>query len=239
MNITSGFKFLSRVAMVAALLVMTAFSAAAQPQPQQLTPEKLAGTYKGTAKMPSGQMEVGLELKVADGKFSGRARSTDAEYQITSGEIKDNKLILKFSAAPDTALLTLQQKGELLVGDWSLGAQQGTVELKKIDPNAKTEPAAKDEISGEWDAIADAQGQPFPFTLTLKLEGEKISGTSASQLGNSNISSGSWKDGKLALVLEGGSGQIALAATMIEGKLSGEYDFAGQLQGKWVAIRKK
>ncbi|HEY5839016.1 MAG TPA: hypothetical protein VIT19_08275, partial [Pyrinomonadaceae bacterium] len=64
-------------------------------------------------------------------------------------------------------------------------------------------------------------------------------GSSASQLGNSNISEGSWKDGKLAVILEGGTGKIALAATMIDGKLSGDFDYAGQLQGKWVAIRKK
>jgi hypothetical protein len=30
-----------------------------------------------------------------------------------------------------------------------------------------------------------------------------------------------------------------MGATMIEGKLSGEFDFAGQLSGKWVAIKKK
>jgi hypothetical protein len=29
-----------------------------------------------------------------------------------------------------------------------------------------------------------------------------------------------------------------MSATVIEGKLSGEYDYAGQLQGKWVAVRK-
>jgi hypothetical protein len=107
---------------------------------------------------------------------------------------------------------------------------EGTVELHKV---------VVDEISGQWDAVADAQGQPFPFTLTLKLEGEKVTGSSSSQLGDSPVSSGSWKDGKLSIMLEGGAGQIALAATMIDGKLSGDYDFAGQLSGKWVAIKKK
>jgi hypothetical protein len=29
-----------------------------------------------------------------------------------------------------------------------------------------------------------------------------------------------------------------MSATVIEGKLSGEFDYAGQLQGKWVAQRK-
>jgi hypothetical protein len=58
-------------------------------------------------------------------------------------------------------------------------------------------------------------------------------------LGTSPITSGTWKDGKLTFVLDGGSGQIAMMAAVIEGKLSGDYDFAGQASGKWVAIKKK
>ena len=110
--------------------------------------------------------------------------------------------------------------------------QKGTVELKRFDP-------AADEISGEWDAVADAGGQPFPFTLVLKLDGDKVTGSSSSQLGTSNISTGTWKDGKLAIVLESGSGQILMNATIVEGKFSGDYDFAGQSSGKWVAVKKK
>src|SRR5437867_2395229 len=85
-------------------------------------------------------------------------------------------------------------------------------------------------------AYADAQGQPFPFTLTLKLEGEKVTGSSSSQLGTSTISSGVWKEGKLTLLLDSNNGQIGLIATLVDGKLVGDYDFAGQLQGKWVGV---
>ena len=202
-------------------------------QPQGPTVDQFAGNYKGTAKMGSGEMDVSLEIKSADGKVSGRAVTAEKEYQIASGEIAGGKLLLKFGAGADSATLTLEKKEDKFVGDWIRGAQKGTVELKKV------ETTASDEISGEWDAAADAQGQPFPFTLVLKLEGEKVTGSSSSQLGNSKISSGVWKDGKLALVLDGASGAIGLMATLDGGKLVGDYDFAGQLQGKWVAIKKK
>jgi len=138
-------------------------------------------------------------------------------------------LTLDFELA-SPAKLSLRQKDDKLVGELVVDGKTGAVELRKV---------AKDEISGDWDGVADAQGQPFPFTLSLKLDGEKVTGSSSSQLGTSSISTGSWKDGKLAFVLEGGSGQIAMAATMIDGKLSGDYDFAGQSSGKWVAIKKK
>src|SRR6266550_6783963 len=145
------------------------------------------------------------------GKFSGSATAPQGIHKVVKGELAAGLLTLEFD---DKAKLTLRQKGDTLVGELSVGGKTGAVELKRV---------AKDEISGVWDASADAQGQPVPFTLTLKLDGEKVTGGSSSQLGDSTISSGSWKDGKLAVVLEGGSGQVALIATVVDGKLVGDY----------------
>jgi hypothetical protein len=75
--------------------------------------------------------------------------------------------------------------------------------------------------------------------LTLKVEGETVTGNSSSQLGEAAVKDGSWKDGKLAFVLEGGNGNISMVATVVDGKLTGEFDYAGQLQGKWVAVKKQ
>ena len=93
-------------------------------------------------------------------------------------------------------------------------------------------------LSGQWEGSADAQGQPFPFLLTLKVDGETGTGSSSSQLGESVVKDGSFKDGKLAFQLEGQNGTISMSAVVIDGKLSGEFDYAGQLQGRWVAVRK-
>lgn len=227
------FRTCSRFLVLAAVL-LTSFAVSAQPQSQQTT-DPWSGNYKGTAKMDSGEMPVTLEIKSANEKFSGRAVSGDKEYTIASGKVEGGKLTIKFGAEPDAATMTVQKVEDKLVGDWVRGAQKGTVELKRYVPEVFT----AEMLNGEWDAVADAGGQPFPFVLTLKVEGEKVTGSSSSQLGNSNISSGTWKDGKLAVILEAGAGQITLGATMVEGKLTGEYDFAGQSSGKWVAIKKK
>ena len=217
----------------AAACAIAAFTANAQPQ-KSPTADQFVGAYKGTAKMDSGEMDVAVEIAFRDGKVSGRAVTANMEYKIASGKMEGAKLTIKFGTDADAPSLTLQQTGDKLVGGWIRGTQKGTVELKKV-----TAQTSVDEISGEWDGVADAQGQPFPFTLSLKLDREKVTGSSSSQLGTSSISTGTWKDGKLAFVLEGGSGQIAMVATMIEGKLSGDYDFAGQTSGRWVAIKKK
>jgi hypothetical protein len=126
------------------------------------------------------------------------------------------------------------------------GAQKIPLELKKVTPAAAAAPAAAPaaaapaavNLDGQWDAIADANGQPFPFLLVLKVEGDKVTGNSSSQLGESVVKDGSWKDGKLVFQLEGQNGTISMSATVVEGKLSGEFDYAGQLQGKWVAVKK-
>ena len=210
--------------------------------------EQFVGHYEGTVKRASDQTNQGsgqqpilisrsftLDIKWVEGKFSGRAVAADKEYPIAAGEIAGARLTLKFGTGTDGASLTLQRSEDKLVGDWVKGTDKGTVEVKKAPVEAFTAGA----LNGEWDAVADAQGQPFPFVLTLKVEGEKVTGSSSSQLGTTPITTGTWKDGKLAIVMEGSAGQIAMMATMIEGKLSGDYDFAGQLSGKWVAIKKK
>jgi hypothetical protein len=223
---------LPRSAALLALLLLSPLALFAQAQTP--TADQFAGNYKGTAKMGSGEMGVTLELKSANGKLSGRTVLGETEYQITSGEITGGKLTLKFGTA-NPASLVLQQREDKLVGDWISGAQKGTVELKKI----AAEPSMAEFLTGQWDATADANGQPFPFSLTLKVDGEKVTGSSTSELGTSPISTGTWKDGKLVFVLDSSNGQIGMVATIVDGKLVGDFDYAGQMTGKWAAVKKK
>lgn len=206
------------------------------PQPATNTSQKIeassfAGKYDGTVTGDSGEQKIILDIAEVAGKFSGTLTTARGSFKIVKGQVAEGALTLEIERpGGGSGTMTLRKNGGKLTAAFSEAGKNVSVELRKV---------IADDISGEWDAVADTSGQPFPFTLTLKLEGEKVTGSSVSQLGNSNISEGSWKDGKLAVILDGGSGKIALAATMIDGKLSGDYDYLGQLQGKWVAIRKK
>jgi hypothetical protein len=187
--------------------------------------------------------KVSLELKSEGGKITGRAMHGPKTIEITEAKLENGTLTLRFDK--DHAFVG-KIDGDKLVGEVNDGPQKFPLELKKVMPAAAAAPAAApaaaapaaDNLNGQWDAIADANGQPFPFLLTLKVEGDKVTGSSSSQLGDSVVKDGSWKDGKLAFQLEGQNGTISMSATVIEGKLSGEFDYAGQLQGKWVAQRK-
>ena len=187
----------------------------------------LTGKYQGTAKTADKELTITLELVDNAGAFSGSVTTQFGTFKIVKGKLTDDLLTLNTEGNATTGELSVKVKDDKLVGQLKSEGRVGAVELHKVPV---------DEISGDWDAVADAQGQPFPFTLALKLDGDKVTGSSNSQLGVGNITTGTWKDGKLAVVLEG---NITLVATMIEGKLSGEYDFAGQSSGKWVAVKKK
>ena len=207
----------------------------------------LTGTYEGTVKMPNmPEGKVSIELKSEAGKISGQAQHGPKTIPITEAKYENGMLTLSFDKDHK---YVAKVDGDKLVGEVSDGAQKFPLELTKVKPAAAATAApatpaapaaapAAFTLNGQWDGSADAQGQPFPFLLTLKVEGETVTGSSSSQLGESVVKDGSWKDGKLTFQLEGQNGVISMSAVVIEGKLAGEFDYAGQLQGKWVAVKK-
>jgi hypothetical protein len=207
--------------------------------------DSVVGKYVGTAKSAgSPDAEITLELIKAGDKITGFAKHGDAKLDVTEGTFSEDKLTLKFGPGGKEGTLIAKLDGAKLTGEWASGSQKKTVELKRVGESTgavlTTAPLSTDTVNlnGQWDGVADAQGQPFPFLLTLKIDGEKVTGSSSSQLGEAQISSGTWKDGKLNFQLEGGSGVIVMSAVVLDGKLSGDFDYAGQAQGKWVAVRK-
>jgi hypothetical protein len=209
---------------------------------QGTTPD-LSGTYEATVKKPDGsEGKLSLELKNEGGKITGRAVHGDKAMAMTDAKFENGTLTLEFGK--DHKFVG-KLDGDKLVGEATEGTVKVPLTFKKLVP-AATSPAASSapaaaaavDLNGNWDAVADANGQPFPFALTLKVDGETVTGNSSSQLGDSTVKSGTWKDGKLLLQLESQNGVVTLSASVIEGKLSGEFDYAGQMQGRWVAVKK-
>ena len=210
------------------------------PLPAKVQPTKAAGNYEGTVK---GQAEkVSLQVKLEVHNVVGRVLVADKTYEITGGSLSDEDLNLEFKGGR----LDAKVNGNTLTGELRIGSEKKQIVLKRVPAMAATAPApatpptsdSNVNLNGDWEGMADANGQPFPFLLTLKVEGEKVTGGSSSQLGEASIKEGVWKDGKLSFQLEGQNGTISMSATVVEGKLAGEFDYAGQLQGKWVAVRK-
>lgn len=202
----------------------------------------VTGTYEGMVKVPNGpEQKLSLELKSEGTKVTGHAQHGDKKIDITEGKFENGTLTLVFDSKDHTFVGKVD--GDTIKGEAGDGAQKIPLELKKVTPSAAAAPAAAApaagavNLNGQWEAVADANGQPFPFLLTIKVEGETVTGGSSSQLGEATLK-GTWKDGKLVFQVEGQNGTINMSATVVDGKLSGEYDYSGQLQGKWVAVKK-
>ena len=219
-------------ASAACLLLFLAAPVLVAQNPAKVSPAAspvFAGKYQGVAKSAAGDLQVTLQLTESEGKFSGHLASGQEQFEIVKGQVIEGLLSLELDAKGSPAKLSLRHREDKLVGELSRGGMTKTIELKRID-----------EFSGEWDGIANINDQNYPFSLGLKVEGEKVTGGSSSDIGNATITKGLLKDGKLTIELAGTSGAIILMdATLKDGNLIGSLDFNGQAQGSWVAVRRK
>jgi hypothetical protein len=216
---------------------------------QASTTDNLSGKYEGVAKSDQlGDIPLTVEIKNDNGKLSGKIDTPQGPAAITSGTYADGKVTMKFDAGGNEGTVTATIAGDKITGRWELAGQGGPLELKRAGAAAPASaasgasaaaPAAGDVVSGDWDASADAQGTAIPFTLKLKLEGDKVTGTSDSAQGSSPLSKGTYSAGKLSFTLETPNGAIGMTGMVKDGKIVGEFDFAGQMTGKWEATKKK
>ena len=206
--------------------------------------DNFSGKYEGSAKNDQiGELPISAEFKNDGGKLTGKLESPQGPAPVTSGTFSNGKLSAKLDAGGTELVINADLKDDKLIGTWQLGDQKGTFELKKVGAGAAA-PAASgpatggDPVTGDWDATADVQGQAIPFTLKLKLDGDKVTGSSSSDQGTAEVSKGTFSAGKLNMALETPNGSITFTGTIKDGKIDGEFDFAGQMQGKWSAKKK-
>jgi hypothetical protein len=235
-----------------ALLVSVPMVASATPfnkltnQPPQ-GKDTVSGKYEGVAKSEAmGDIPLTVEIKNDNGKLSGKIDSPQGPAPITSGTFADGKITMKFDAGGSEGTVTAMLTGDKISGKWELGGQGGTLELKRAGAMAAAPASsaggstatAGDPISGDWDGSADAQGTEIPFTLKLKLEGDKLTGSSDSAQGSATITKGTFAGGKLTFSMDTPNGAIGFTGTLSGGKITGDFDFAGQMTGKWQAKKK-
>jgi hypothetical protein len=103
----------------------------------------------------------------------------------------------------------------------------------------KPKPPA-DPLSGSWEGTVELPDGSMPFTMTLKLDGAKVTGEVGSVQGAAPISEGSWVDSKLTIAftyVDGAAVQMTGVAT--NGALSGSLSYGGgQISATWAAKKK-
>jgi hypothetical protein len=103
----------------------------------------------------------------------------------------------------------------------------------------KPKPSA-DPISGSWEGAVALPDGAMPFTMTLKLDGAKVTGEVGGTQGITPIAEGSWVDGKLTIAftyVDGAAVQMTGAVT--DGALGGSLSYGGgQMVATWAAKKK-
>lgn len=234
-----------RIVTLFAVLALMSLSAWAQDKSKS---DPVSGSYKGSAKSDAfGELPLTAQIKNNSGKLSGTVGTPQGDAEITDGTYADGKITLKFDAGGNEGTVSAQIKDGKIVGEWTLAGASGTLELMKADDSsagsgsspAPAASSAGDPLTGEWDGTAEAAGNEVAFTLKLKVDGTAVTGESTSAMGTATISKGSWMDNKLSMTLDTPNGALTFTATIVDGKLSGDFDFAGQMTGKWSATKKK
>lgn len=227
-----------------ALLVTASAVASAATFNNSIGEDTLSGKYEGVAKNDQlGDIPLTIEIKNDNGKLSGKMDIPTGSAAITSGTYADGKITMKFDASGQEGTINGTVEGDKITGKWELAGQTGTFELKKTGAMASAAPSSAaattgDPVSGDWDAEADAQGNTIPFTLKLKLEGDKVTGSSESAMGAAPLTKGSFAGDKLTFSLDIPQGAITFTGMVKDGKISGEFEIPGMGAGKWQAKKK-
>ncbi|PWT80150.1 MAG: hypothetical protein C5B44_05815 [Acidobacteria bacterium] len=236
-------RLLASALMLVALASITIVQAQV-PEEKPAGGDPITGKFEGVVKStPGTDTRLTLELLNDKGKIAGRLITPQGVTEISEATFAGGKLTVKLGKDKPAGTITAKLQDDNLIGEWVEGEQKRSIELKRVGTvggDSAPVPVRADPFSlaGEWDALADAQGQGFPFSLILKLDGEKVTGESNSSLGLGTISNGTWKDGRLSFQIDTPSGPVVMSAVIKDGGLVGEYDYTGQVQGRWVAKKK-
>ena len=114
---------------------------------------------------------------------------------------------------------------------------------KEPAPAAKPDPKAAPALTGKWSLSVDTPQGTMLNTMDLKVDGKKVTGTIASQMGTSELE-GEFADGKLTFNMSvdtpNGNLQIAwTGALKDDGTLSGTASVGDMGQMNWTASRIK
>lgn len=245
-----------------ALGIVLAAQPAALFAQSSVKPETLVGKYEGTATMDGGSgISLKVELRLDNGAVVGTGESDQGPFTITATTITADKVVMTMNFGGMTGSLAGVMKGDKIEGSWAMADMGGGFLLTKaasasaakdapaapapsVAAPAAAKPAdapaanAADPISGQWNGVTGQGDQTVGFVLTVKLDGEKVTGDINSDQGGAPLSAGAWKDGTLTLSFEFGSMTATMVGALKEGKLVGTIDIGGQMQMPWAAVKK-
>lgn len=97
------------------------------------------------------------------------------------------------------------------------------------------------DVSGAWDATLESPQGPFQVVTTFKQEGEKVTGTQASPMGEAPLEgtvTGNELKFTITIDMQGQQAVITFTAKVEGDSMTGTFDFAGMGTAAWTAKKK-
>ena len=121
-----------------------------------------------------------------------------------------------------------------------------TAGFAQAPPNAQEKPketkTEKIDVTGVWDTIVESSQGAFNVTTTFKQDGEKVTGTHVSQMGEAAIEGTiTGADLRFGITIDMGGQTMAITyAGKVDGDtIAGVVDFGGMGSGNWSAKKQK
>ena len=110
-------------------------------------------------------------------------------------------------------------------------------------PAAQENPASKPaNVAGTWDLSVTSPNGTGNRLLTLRQDGEKVTGEIESSVGTGKVA-GSVKENAIAFIatvtMETGTFEIEYTGKVDGAKMSGDVDFGDYGRGTWTGVRRK
>jgi len=232
------------------LVALFAVHAAAQTTTTTTTAVEVVGTWDVSFTTQNGTQPGQLVLKKDGAKIAGTL-SSQAGTAAAEAEVKGKDVTVSFVFPTQNGNVPISMAGTVdgntikgsinangnAVGEWSATRKATAQETKEPAKDAK-------DLSGAWTInlnLGDINATP---SLTIKQEGEKLTGEYVSQQYGKFPVTGSVKGSdvtfNVAMNIEGNAFTAAYAGTIeADGSLKGSVDLGGQMSGTFTATKKK
>jgi len=236
-----------RAGLMGGLIVAIVFGVAtglSGQAPPQAAGSAIDGRWEGTVGTPEGVVAAIVELKSEAGAIKGMMTAGPYVVTITGGSVQGEAVSLTIAVNNMSGTMAAVLKGDTVNGSWSVEGESGQFTLKRAAAPAAGAaagaPSSSHPIVGEWDALTDAGGNQYPFSFTIALDGENVTGTISGAQGGGGPLKGTFKDNTLNFSTSMPDGAVVtLTAVLSEGTLTGTFDMGGQFQASWKATKRK
>ena len=121
-----------------AFCVVLALLAAAAPILRADDPAELAGRWIGGVDTPRGQMDIGLDLTLTDGKLAGTLKTAHGDWKVTGVTEKEGVWTVSFESPGGPGKLSGRIKEARFTGDWESPTAKGIFELTRSKKPARS-----------------------------------------------------------------------------------------------------